>query len=861
MVSTLGKVWDGVRADGRKGLAVTSEDTLAGGLPGGQLLAELDLTTKVRLLTGTSWFTFGDAADVGVGEIRMSDGMTGVRGAKFHGGPLVTLFPGATSLSSSWDEDSAYQLGRLLADEARLRGVQLVLGPTANLHRSALGGRLFEGFAEDPLLTGKLTAAVVRGLQDHGVGACVKHLVGNESETERESMNSVIDEPTLRELYLLPFEIAVAESDPWAMLSAYNRVNGVACTEHDLVNNQILKGEWGYRGLVISELLAAQSVEATANGGLDLVMPEVGSPWAAGLLDAVRSGAVTEDTLDDHVGRLLLLAERVGALQGRPAPQGGPTPQSRPTQQRTEEPANAAELSSFLVSLAAAGMTVLTNRDAVLPLSGDQQVAVIGRHAVETTCVGGGSAQVVPPQQVSIGEGLTTALGSAVTLVDGVEIRAEAVPARPSFVRDPTTGEPGVGFALLRADGTTIEQRASITATTMIGLEDEFTETVTSVVIRARLDQGGPVQLGVVGVGDWSLSVDDQPTWETALSTHSGMMGEEFLDPPRATVTVQVLDHALVEATVLLPPVGDSGRPPSLFGLIARSAPRPADEVIAEAVEAASAADVAVVVVGLTDEQETEAVDKTTLALPGEQDRLVYAVAAAAPQTVVVVNAATPVLMPWLDAVDAVLWAGLPGQEAGHAVAAALLGTIEPSGRLVTSFPSADGAAPAWSVTPTDGDVVYREGTFVGYRGHFAGTAPAPAFWFGHGLGYTSWRYDQPVLLDGTDSAAVEVAVTNVGERTSRELVQLYFDPADPAQPVRLVGWAAATVRPGDTAQVTVIGDSRLWRRWGCRDRHVDPPPPNRASVSRPWSRRHSRHDHPLALGTWSPATAPGPGP
>lgn len=796
------QVWDGVRADSRKGLAVTSEDTLAGGRSGDQLLAELELTTRVRLLTGTSWFTFGDSADVGVGEIRMSDGMTGVRGAKFHGGPLVTLFPGATSLSSGWDEDSAYQLGRLLADEARLRGVQLVLGPTANLHRSTLGGRLFEGFAEDPLLTGKLTAAVVRGLQDHGVGACVKHLVGNESETERESMNSVIDEAPLRELYLLPFEIAVAESDPWAMLSAYNRVNGVACTEHDLVNNQILKGEWGYRGLVISELLAARSVVATANGGLDLVMPEVGSPWAAGLVDAVRSGAVTEDTVDDHVGRLLLLAERVGALRNRPTPR------------RTEGPTDSEDLSSFLVSLAAAGMTVLTNRDGVLPLSGDQQVAVIGRHAVETTCVGGGSAQVVPPRQVSIGDGLTTALGSAVTVVDGVEIRAEAVPARSSFVRNPTTGEPGVSFALLRADGTTIEQRNSITATTMIGLEDEFTETVTSVVVRARLDQGGPVQLGVIGVGDWSLSVDGQPTWETTLSTHSGMMGEEFLDPPRATLISQVPDHALVEATVQLPQVGDSGRPPSLFGLIARSAPRPADEVIAEAVEAASASDVAVVVVGLTDEQETEAVDKTTLALPGEQDRLVYAVAAAAPRTVVVVNAATPVLMPWLDAVDAVLWAGLPGQEAGHAVAAALLGTIEPSGRLVTTFPSADGAAPAWSVTPTDGDLVYREGTFVGYRGHFAGTAPEPTFWFGHGLGYTTWRYNQPVLLDGTDPVAVEVAVTNVGGRASRELVQLYFDPADPAQPVRLVGWAAAVVRPGDTAQVTVTGDSRLWRRW-----------------------------------------------
>jgi beta-glucosidase len=222
------------------------------------------------------------------------------------------------------------------------------------------------------------------------------------------------------------------------------------------------------------------------------------------------------------------------------------------------------------------------------------------------------------------------------------------------------------------------------------------------------------------------------------------------------------------------------------------------------------------VVVGLTEEQETESVDKSTLHLPGRQDDLIRAVAAAAKHTVVVVNSATPVIMPWIDEVDAVLWAGLPGQEGGHAVAAALLGRIEPAGRLVTTFPADDGLAPAWSVTPIDGDLRYDEGTSIGYRGHFAGAAATPAFWLGHGLGFSSWEYLEAELLPVQADSAPRVAVTvrNAGRRASREVVQVYFRPVEPDQPVRLVGWQSVSVAAGGTATVEVGTDSRLWRRW-----------------------------------------------
>src|SRR6478736_1405209 len=278
------------------------------------LIATLDLPAKVRLLTGGDVFTLAPEPAIGLRTVALADGPTGVRGLKFSGGRTVSLFPNATLLASAWSEDTAYEVGTLLAEEAMAQQIHVVLGPTINLHRSLLGGRLFEAYSEDPLLTGQLAAAYVRGLQDSGVGACLKHLIANESETERNTMNSVVDETTLRELYLLPFEIAVDESQPWSMMAAYNDVNGVAATEHDHVQNQIVKGEWGFDGLIMSDWFATKTAGPAANGGLDLVMPGPDGPWGDALVAAVRAGEVDEAVIDDHLERILRLAERVGAL-------------------------------------------------------------------------------------------------------------------------------------------------------------------------------------------------------------------------------------------------------------------------------------------------------------------------------------------------------------------------------------------------------------------------------------------------------------------------------------------------------------------------------------------------------------------
>jgi beta-glucosidase len=806
----------------------------AGGTDYAALVASLDLDTKVTLLTGASAFSLAPEPSIGLAEVRMSDGPTGVRGLGYAEARPVTLFPNATLLASAWSEDTAYEVGALLAEEAMAQEIHVVLGPTINLHRSPLGGRLFEAYSEDPLLSGRLAAAYVRGLQDSGVGACVKHLIANESETVRSAVNSVVDEATLREVYLLAFELAVDEADPWSLMAAYNLVNGVPATEQDHVINDIVKGEWGYRGVVVSDWLATRTAAPAANGGLDLVMPGPFGPWGAGLVKAVQDGEVAESVIDDHVGRVLRLADRVGALgEPREWPRGLPEPDSR---QRKEQ----------MTRLAAEGMTVVQNHDAALPLRREETVALVGRHAIDTICMGGGSAQVPAPHQVSVAEGLTALLGERVTVQDGVEVRRRPV-ADPAFVTDPVTGEPGIHAWLYAADGSLVDERHEDAGATVVALEHHFRDKVTRVVLHARAHHRGPMHVGVIGSGDWALEVGSHAV-PFRLRSSGASVAEEMIAPPAESTLLDVHGPTLITATVETQhPLGTThaeladGHDSAVFsassmatlGLIAHAPPRPSQDVIADAAAAAARADVAVVVVGLTEEEETEAADKTTLRLAGAQDAMVSAVAAAARRTVVVVNAATPVLMPWLGDVDAVLWAGLPGQEGGHAVAAALLGDIEPAGRLVTTFPADDGAAPAWSVTPVDGDVVYGEGPFLGYRGHHAGRAPAPAFWFGHGLGYSEWEYSDATVAGDGDAPVVSVTVTNVGARDSREIVQVYLVPDVADQPVRLVGWEAVHVAPGESAAVTIETERRMWRRWNAAEERWDPLPGGQLLLAR----------------------------
>ncbi|HEY8700143.1 MAG TPA: glycoside hydrolase family 3 C-terminal domain-containing protein [Arthrobacter sp.] len=788
-----------------------SEETAAKGQDLGsaieQAIATLDLPSKVKLLSGARMFSLSDEPSIGLREIVMSDGPSGVRGPLVVGGRVACLLPNATLIAQSWDLDVMREVGQILADEAEDQETHVVLGPTVNLHRTPLGGRLFECFSEDPVLTGHLGAAYVQSLQERGIAATPKHFLANEAETERTTVDSVVPEDALRELYLLPFQIMVEDARPWTIMASYNKINGTTATEHDELLNKVLKDEWGFDGLVISDWLATKTAVESANGGLDLVMPGPDTPWSRSLVAAVQNGDVSEDTIDDHLRRLLRLASRVGAFDGGrnwakdlPRPDG---PERREQLRR----------------LAARSMAVLVNRDNTLPLRKDstERVVVIGRHAIDTVAQGGGSAIVRPPHVVSAATGIARALGEdRVTVVDGVQTRTQWLAANPELLRDPETGTRGARARIFDKQGNLLGTRHLEVPELEVSGES-WASGAASIELSAELalDKPARMMIGTRGAGNWDITA---PGYRESVRTpfHNGP-GGGFFRPKSHAAPLDLEPGARITATT------DAEDENRLIGLVAEPALKNSAAAIRDAVAAAADADVAVVVVGYTQEQETEGQDKNTLALPGDQDALVAAVAAVARRTVVVLNAGTPVLMPWIADVDAVLFAGLPGQEAGDAIAAALTGDVEPAGRLVTTFPARDGQGPAWSVTPRGGKLPYSEGTGVGYRG-WSTSAEQPLFWFGHGLGYTEWDYKAAEITTMEREAVKSVRVTlrNAGDRAGTETVQLYRFPDDPSVPPRLIGWAQLHLKPGGQASIDVSCDPRAQRLWNSTARRWD---------------------------------------
>jgi beta-glucosidase len=388
-------------------------------------LASLSLEQKVRLLTGADFWSLWPEPAIGLRRLVLSDGPAGVRGELWDERDPSANVPSPTALAASWDEARVERLGRLLAAEARRKGVDVLLAPTVNLHRAPYGGRHFECFSEDPLLTARIGVAYARGLQAGGVAACVKHFVANDSETDRFTVDVRVDERALRERYLAPFEPIVREAGVWAVMAAYNSVNGTTATEHPMLA-EVLKDEWGFDGVVMSDWYAARSTEPAANAGLDLVMPGPGGPWGDRLVAAVRSGRVPEAAVDDKALRLLRLAARVGALEGiDPAvPPAEPWPD--------------AKVAAELREGAAAGFVLLRNAEVdgapLLPLEPQalRRVAVLGPNAEVARTLGGGSATVFPPYTASPLQGLKAALGPAVQVDHGRGARStDRLPVAP----------------------------------------------------------------------------------------------------------------------------------------------------------------------------------------------------------------------------------------------------------------------------------------------------------------------------------------------------------------------------------------------------------------------------------------------
>ena len=775
-------------------------------------VASLSLDQKVRLLTGADFWSLHGEPGVGLRRMVLSDGPAGVRGERWDERDPSANIPSPTALAATWDEELVEELGGLLASEARRKGVDVLLAPTVNLHRTPYAGRHFECFSEDPLLTARIGVSYVCGIQDGGVGATVKHFIANDSETERMTLDVLIEERTLRELYLAPFEAIVREAGVWSVMASYNAVNGESMTESSLLRS-ILHRELGFDGVVMSDWFATRSTVASARSALDLVMPGPVGPWGRPLVDAVRSGEVGPEALDDKVVRILRLAARVGALDG--APQALPPIYDD------------ASIAATLRRTAAAGFVLARNERGVLPVdpSALKRIAVVGPNADSPRTLGGGSATVFPPYTVSPLDGLRAALGPSVEVLQGVGVRPSSrVPvASARWLHVPGGDEPGVEVRFLDGDGNVLasERRPGCAFTWLgsFGHEGAVARIEVNTVLRAT--DPGAYTVGASGLGRYQLSLDGEVVFDEQLELRPGAdIVEGIMVPPQAIHQVEL--DAGEETWILLvhelaPPGDEPGWVGVNFQLNLAPPYRGDDYEIERAATAAASADAAVIVVGTTEEVESEGFDRVSLSLPGRQDELVRRVAAANPNTIVVVNAGAPVLMPWTRDVAAVLLAWFPGQEFGNALADVLLGRAEPGGRMPTTWPAVEEGLP--STQPIDGVLHYDEGLSVGYRGRNGETL----YPFGHGLGYSSWEYES---LDAPDQATpgaavlVTVRVRNAGPRPSREVVQLYASRLDSAieRPLSwLVGFAGVLAEPGERTVATIIVPPRAFEHWDGR--------------------------------------------
>ncbi|HUL25625.1 MAG TPA: glycoside hydrolase family 3 C-terminal domain-containing protein [Streptosporangiaceae bacterium] len=799
------------------------------------LLAALSVPDKVRLLTGAAnWRTHGSPA-IGLRPMTVSDGPSGVRGVTKDERHPSTSLPCPSACGATWDTELITELAAALGAEARGKGVDVLLAPTINLMRTPLGGRGFECFSEDPVLTARIAVAFITGLQSAGVAATAKHFVGNDSETGRWTYDAVITEPVLRELYLAPFEACVREAGTGLVMAAYNAVNGTAATAHPWLLRKILKGEWEFGGVVVSDWSAARSTVATAVAGLDLAMPGPNGPWGADLVQAVLDGVVPEAVIDDKIARIIGLGRRVGALAAPDGQHAAAAPAGRaadddgnPAGDGKRPRARTALIDPGLVRRAtAATFVLLRNEGPVLPFDASTigSIALIGPNAVYPVIQGGGSAVVAPVTVSTPAMALPAALAGrgTVTVAPGCRTWTTVPEPVAGSIRDPLTGEPGLRLEFRDGGGTLIghEHRVSTELAWWdeglppgVGWGEDGTITL---LTRFRAGATGPHLIGVAGVGHLTLSVDGAVVADKVTPVPADPV-QTMTRPGEVRAMVDL--RAGQEAEVRLDFRPADGVDAPLAVRLGIAADEDEDIMIAEAVRAAADAAAAVVVVGSAEAAESEGFDRETLALPGRQDELVARVAAVNPRTVVVVNAGMPVLMPWAGDVAAVVYAWLPGQAMGEALADVLLGRAEPGGRLPVTLPVRESDCPVLHAVPRDGRVDYAEGLLIGYRGYDA-AGITPMFAFGHGLGYTQWAYesasvDAPGPAPGED-VRVRVAVRNTGSRPGREIVQAYVagPAAGAGRPVRVLGaFAAVSAAPGGRAEAVLTVPARALAVW-----------------------------------------------
>ena len=765
-----------------------------------ELLKKMTVSEKVSLLSGQDIWNTVPIPRLGIPSITMTDGPHGVRSTAPEAGRklgAVTAFPTGVAMGAAWNPQLVEQVGQALGEETRAMDCDILLGPCVCIVRDPRGGRNFETFAEDPYLAGRTAVAYINGVQSRGVGTSLKHFAVNNYEIERHRASSNVDERTLREIYLAQFEMAVKQAQPWTVMCSYNRVNGVYASQNQHLLNEILKQEWGFQGAVVSDWAANHTIFESIQGGLDLEMPGPAKYYSL-LGDAIHNWQIDQEVVDEAVRRVLRLVVLSGRMDKQVASKGSV---NTPAHQKLAR------------KLAEEAITLLKNAGGLLPLGrGVKSIAVIGPNAADAVIEGGGSSRVPPLYRVSPLEALQKQAGRQVKIeyAIGSDNVDQPFTIPPSWLKGGLHGE---FYEAADFSGEPMEARDGFgpdfwwhTAWTTAQVKPMSMRWTGSLTVPADgsykfiLNQLGKTRLFLDGKGILESvapkpgSADLFSPGVTVQKLQAGQAYELRMD------YVRYPEQEIVNYNLGMGLTFEKGK----------------DTRLAQAVALAKRCDVALIFAGYPEAFESEGTDRPSIELMGKQNELIAAVAQANPRTVVVLNVGAPVSMPWVDQVPAIVQAYYPGMENGNAVAAVLLGKVNPSGKLPVTFPVRLEDSPAYINASYPGcrEVNYGEGIFVGYR-YFDQKDVTPLFPFGHGLSYTSFEYSGLKVTKQVKAGSqmeVSLTVTNTGKTAGKEVVQLYVSDSQsslPRPPKELKGFAKVALEPGEAGTVAFSLDER----------------------------------------------------
>lgn len=772
-----------------------------------EVLKKLTVNEKCDLLSGVDFWHTKALPQHGIPSLRTSDGPNGVRGTKFFNGVKAACFPCGTALGATFNLPLLEEAGRKMGDEAKSKGAHVILGPTINMQRSPLGGRGFESLGEDPVLAGLGAAALVRGIQGTGVQATIKHFVCNDQEHKRNATQAVVTERALREIYAKPFQIAVRDASPAAFMTGYNGVNGTYCSENRKLLAGMLRGEWGWDGLVMSDWYGTYSTTESVHAGLDVEMP--GPPMFRGeaLKFNVSTDKVREHVLDERVRAVLELVNKCAA--------------SGVKEGQEERAENTPETAELLRRIGGESLVLLKNDNDILPLKKDKKTVIIGPNAKVATYHGGGSASLAAFYAVTPFDGISEKLSSPPEYAIG-QYSHKMLPLLTHSVKS-KSGKPGM---TMTAYNEPPEEGADRTPLDVIELDktELFLVDYVNPKIRSKVwyadvegsfvaDEDGAWDMSLVVIGTAKLFCNGELVVDNGTKQRQGdsFFGQGTAEEKgslrvKKGETYKIRVEFGSAATSKL----ESGNVTFGGGALRIGGCKTIDPKaeIERAAALARGADQVIVCAGLNADWETEGSDRENMDMPPGMDDLIAAVAAANPNTVVVNQSGTPVAMTWAGRVGAIVQAWYGGNETGNAIADVLFGDVNPSGKLSLSWPARTSDNPAFlNFRSEGGRVLYGEDVYVGYR-YYEAAQREVLFPFGHGLSYTTFGLGGLSVSEAGGKVSVRVTVTNTGAVSGAEVVEVYVQPRQKAKvnrPVKeMQGFAKVELAPGEAKEVAV---------------------------------------------------------